>query len=410
MSRTFALTAALLACAATLAAVSAPARAQTTGAAAQTEATPEATPKTTSAAPAITVVAARRAPLVDRARVSGLIEPVERVLVQPLIEGQPIETIEVEVGDVVARGDVLARLSDASLRLQRSQSEASRASAAATIAQAEAQLAEAEAVRDQALRDRDRAVELARQGATSSAAADEARANAATAQARVTAAMQGLNAARAQLSVVEAQIADIELQLSRTAVVAPVAGAVTAREATVGAIASMANEPMFTLVRDGALELRADVAEQDVLRLAEGQAAEIAVVGADAPIAGRVRLVEPTVDDASRLGRVRISIADPARVRSGMFADAVVVVAAREALAIPVSAVREDQAGARVLRVRDGVVEEARVTVGIRDGALVEITSGLAEGEVVVAKAGAFVRPGDRINPVPAPAADAPTN
>jgi HlyD family secretion protein len=54
------------------------------------------------------------------------------------------------------------------------------------------------------------------------------------------------------------------------------------------------------------------------------------------------------------------------------------------------------------MRVRDGVVEVAPVSLGIRDGAMVEITEGLAEGDLVVAKAGAFVRSGDRVNPVPA--------
>jgi HlyD family secretion protein len=383
----------LLALAATLAAPAAPlAAADAAVAAAPAAAT----------APAVTVVEAAPARLVDRVRASGLIGPVERVFVAPQIEGQAIETIEVEVGDWVEAGDVLARLSDAALRLQASQLDASRASAEATIAQSEAQVAEAEAVRDEAFRDRDRAVRLAETGATSEALADTARANAATAVARVNAAAQALNAARAQLNVVDAQIADVELQLRRTAVTAPVAGRVTERTATIGSIASMAGEPLFTLVRDGALELRAEVAEGDVLKLEPGQAARIGVVGAAAPIPGEIRLVEPTVDATSRLGRVRIAIDAPDLVRPGMFADAEILVRETEALAVPVSAVSGGPGEARALRVRDGVVEEAAVTTGVRDGGLVEIVEGLAAGDLVVAKAAAFVRAGDRITPVPA--------
>ena len=73
--------------------------------------------------------------------------------------------------------------------------------------------------------------------------------------------------------------------------------------------------------------------------------------------------------------------------------------AEREALAVPVSAMDGDA----VLRVTaGGTVERAPVTTGIREGGLIEITSGLFAGDVIVARAGAFVRPGDRINPVPA--------
>ncbi len=141
--------------------------------------------------PAITVAEITRRPLVERVRASGLIEPVDTVLVQPQIEGQAIDAVLAEVGDRVAAGAVLARLSDAALVLQRSQLDATRASAEAAIAQAEAQLVEAEAVRDKAFRDRDRAERLAAQGATSETAADDAISDAATAVARVSVALQG---------------------------------------------------------------------------------------------------------------------------------------------------------------------------------------------------------------------------
>ena len=52
------------------------------------------------------------------------------------------------------------------------------------------------------------------------------------------------------------------------------------------------------------------------------------------------------------------------------------------------------------MRVKDGIVDRAPVKTGIRDGAFVEVIDGLAAGDLVVAKAGTFVRDGDRINPV----------
>jgi HlyD family secretion protein len=352
--------------------------------------------------PAVTVVTAAPARLRDRVLASGLIGPVEEVHVQPQIEGQAIEALLADVGDRVQAGQVLARLSSAALDLQMSQLGASRAAAGAGIAQAEAALVEARAAADEAVRVRDRTQQLRAQGAATQAAADQAAAQATAAEARVAVAEQALAAAKAQAAVIDAQIADVELNLRRTLVSAPVAGEITARNAVLGAIASAAGPPMFVITRDGLLELRADVAEADVLRLAAGQPARLTVVGRTAPVAGQVRLVEPAVDPLTRLGRVRIRIDDPAEVRAGLFAEAEILVAERVALALPVTAVASTGPGrGAVHRVDDtGLVTRVEVETGIRDGGLIEIVAGLSEGDRVVARAGAFVRPGDRINPV----------
>lgn len=363
-------------------------------------------PADAPALPAITVAEVETALVRDRVLGSGLVEPVESVLVQPQVEGLAIDALEAEVGDTVEAGEVLARLSDASLALERSQLLASRASAEAAVAQAEAQLVEAEATAAEAVRVRDRARQLRRQGAASQAAADEAEAAAATATARVAVARQGLAAARAQVAVSQAQIADVDLRLRRTRVEAPVAGQVVARNAQLGAIASAGGEPLFEIVRDGLLELRAEVAEGDVLRLAPGQPVTIRAVGLAEPLRGEVRLVEPLVDPATRLGRARIAIEHPERVRPGLFADAEIRVSEREAPTVPLSAVAEGEGAPTALVVdAEGRVAAREVRLGVRDGERVEILEGLAPGERVVARAGAFVRPGDRVNPVLAEAA-----
>lgn len=354
--------------------------------------------------PAITVSDVTTRLLRDRVVASGLVAPVENVQVAPLIEGQPIETLEADVGDWVKEGQVLARLSKTTLELQRSQFTASIASARATIAQAEAQMLEAKASADEAQRVNERTQALQKQGTASQAAADQASANAIASTARVTVATQSLEAARAQLALAEAQLANVELQLDRTEVKAPVAGEITARNAVIGAVATAAGQPMYQMIRDGALELNVDVAEIDLIRLAPGQKVRMLAVGTPEPLTGTVRLVEPTIDTTTRLGRARITIDDPAQVRSGMFMDAEILVAERETIAVPVSAVGSTVEGATVMKVADGVVSRALVKTGIRDAGWVEIVQGLATGDVVVTKAGSFVRDGDRINPVPAQA------
>lgn len=359
------------------------------------------------AAPAITVVSVTRAELSDRVYASGRVAPVEEVAVAPQIEGQRIESLMVDLGDWVEAGQVMAELADETLILQRSQLQASQVSAHAAVAQAEAQLAEARAAADEAVRVRDRTETLRVEGTASQAALDQAIAAATSALARVAAVEQAVAAARSQVELAALQIQDVELRLERTRIKAPVSGLISARNAQVGAIASAAGQPMFVLIRDGALELQGELAEQDILRLQAGQSALIRPVGALNPLTGTVRLVEPTVDAVTRLGRVRVQIDDSTQVRQGLFAEAEILVARREGLSLPVTAVlASDEGGPRVLRVdAEGIVSEVVVVTGIREGDLIEIVAGLNEGDMVVARAGAFVRPGDRINPVPAEAA-----
>ena len=370
---------------------------------------PVTTATPTQSLPAITVSAVQARPLRDIVLTSGLIAPIETVQVAPLIEGQPIEALLADVGDHVTAGQVLARLSTSTLELQKAQLEASFASAKAQIAQGEAQLIAATANAEETRRVADRTATLRKQGSSTQAAVDQSQAAATSANAQVSVATQALEAARAQLALVQAQVQNVDLQLSRAEVKAPVAGEITARNAQIGAIASAAGQPMFTMIRDGALELRADVAEADLTRLAAGQTATLTLVGQSEKLQGSVRLVEPSIDETTRLGRARIALPDTNAIRSGMFAEAAILVTERNSLAVPVTAIGISDGTSTVLRVVDGVAQLQPVTTGIRDAGWVEITQGLAAGDSVVTKAGAFVRSGDHINPVPS-AADAVTN
>ena len=360
------------------------AEAATEPAAAQTPSTqaPSSVP-----APHITVAKVQTRTLRDIVIASGLIGAVEQVQVAPLVEGQPIEALLADVGDQVAEGQVLARLSDSTLALQKLQLTASLAAARATITQADAQS-------DEAARVATRTEALLKQGTSTQANADKA--NAAAISAR-----QSAESARANLALVEAQLANVDLMLARTEVKAPVAGEITARNAQVGAIASAAL-PMFSMIRDNALELRADVAEGDVLRLAPGQGVTLHLAGDTGPRKGTVRLVEPAIDTATRMGRVRITIDDAAGVRPGMYAMGEILVAERSAAAAPITALGISLAGPTALKVSGDTARKVAVQTGIRDAGWIEILSGLAPGDQIVAKAGAFVRDGDRITPVPA--------
>lgn len=371
--------------------------------------TGEAAPKTGVSRPAITVAPVAKSVLTDRVRASGLIAAVEQIQLQPQIEGQAIDSVLAEVGDRVEAGAVLARLSDSALKLQKIQLEASLASARAQIAQAEAQLIEATSARNEAKRQWDRADQLRAKGNASQAAADQAETAAQGAEARVMVAAQGLEAAKAQVGLVEAQLADVELKLERTQITTPFAGKVIERNAEVGAIASAAGKPMFVVIRDGLLELNADIAEQDVARVSSGMRATLRASGTAATLTGTVRLVEPSIDTATRLGRARITVDQSDDIRTGMFLEAEIQISRREVVAVPITAVGTDDQGTFVMTVdADGKVHRNPVETGVRDGGSVEVISGVDEGALVVAKAASFVRDGDMVNPVrPDAAADA---
>jgi len=357
--------------------------------------------------PAIVVTAAEMRPIVDRVIATGTVQAVEEVYVTPLVEGLSIRTLEADVGDRVEAGGTLATLNDDALLLQKSQTEASLAKAEAALAQIKAQLAEARANAAEAVSARDRAQKLVKSGSQSQAAVDQAVAAADAALARVHSAEQAIAVSEADIKVAQSQIDDIDLKLARTAVKSPVAGVVSARTAKIGAIASGSGSPLFTVIRDGEIELKADVAEDGILKLEPGQKATVTLAGGAARLSGKVRLVEPTLDPQSRLGHVYIRFDEPGKARAGMFASAEIVAAEKQGLTLPLSAVTATDGKTVARKVENGIVTLVPVETGIQDGQAIEIVKGLSAGDEVVAKAGAYVRDGDRVNPVHAEEASA---
>lgn len=352
--------------------------------------------------PAIRVVTVRERTLTDRVIVTGTIQAVEEVYVQPEVDSLQIDKLDADVGDVVKAGQTLATLKQDSLILQKSQLQANRAKTVAVGAQLEAQLAEAQANEQEAIRQAVRAENLVKSAAVPVSQAEQLRSAATAATARVNAARQGILANEADVKVLDAQISDIDLKLARSDVKTPVAGVVSARTAKMGANAMMnAGSPLFTIIRDNAIELKADVAEGDLLKLKPGQTVHVSVAGTSTEVDGKVRMIDPVVDAQTRLGTVKITIEDPAVARIGMYASAEIIISERKVLSLPLTAVTAEKEGMDVRRVQDNRVEMRKVETGVQDGDYIEISKGLAANDVVVEKAGAYVRDGDRITPVP---------
>jgi HlyD family secretion protein len=199
-----------------------------------------------------------------------------------------------------------------------------------------------------------------------------------------------------------AQLARPEGQPPAAATItAPVAGTILHRTAIIGTTASARAQPLFEIIPKGELEVSAEVSARDLARVAPGQKAKVKVIGAG-EFPGSVRLVSPAVDPATQQGEVRVFLgADPA-LRTGAFARAIVTLGENCAVSIPLSAILYGDEGTVVQVVRDDHVETRTVETGLASEGQVQIGKGLAEGDLVVLRAGAFLRDGDPVRPMPA--------
>ena len=353
-------------------------------------------------APAVSVIAAEQAEFVEALVLTGTLVPREEVLIATEVEGLRIVEVMGDESQMVKKGDVLARLESATLDAQLAQNTAGLARADAAIAQAKSAIASAQAKVVEATRSLERAIPLRKSGILADATFDTRESASKSADAALVSAQDGLKFSIADKAQIEAQRKDLEWKRGKTEVRAPVDGLISRRNAKVGAMAAGASvEPMFRLIANSEIELDAEVPEVQLARLRIGQAATLTIAGM-ADVRGRIRLVSPEIDRTSRLGRVRILALDMAQPRVGSFARASVVVGEGRGLAIPSSAVQFNTGGATVQVVHDDRVVTRKVTTGLQSKGLVEIKSGIEAGEMVVARAGTFVRDGDLIRPVKA--------
>ena len=179
----------------------------------------------------------------------------------------------------------------------------------------------------------------------------------------------------------------------------PAEGLVGSVSAVVGTLTSFQAPPLFQIIAKGEIDLKADVSTKLIAQLSPGQPANVTVVGIGV-VRGRVRLVSPTVDAATQLGSARIFLGSDKRLRIGTFGRASIVAGESCGIAVPLSAVLYGSIGAIVEVVHDNRIETHKVILGLLSAGVVEIREGLSEGDMVVSRAGAFLREGDQVRPV----------
>lgn len=351
------------------------------------------------AAPSITVSKVAIENFVETAAVSGSLVPREEILVSPEVEGLRVLELLADEGDKVKKGQVLARLVAEQLDAQLAQNDANLARSDAAIAQAESQIVQSEAQLKEATAQFERAVPLKQSGYLSGSTYDQRESAAHTTAAQLIAARDGLTAAKAEKAQVEAQRRELMWRRKNTDVTAPADGVISRRMARIGAMASTVGEPMFRIIENGEIELDAEIVETELKKVKVGQKT-VVTVPQNGDFEGIVRLVSPEVDKATRLGRVKIFLGDNPVLRIGSYARGRIGTETSRGLAVPSSAVSFDQGLATVQVVKNDMVQKHPVTVGLISGDVVEIKAGIKEGDLVVTRAGTFLRDGDVVRPV----------
>jgi HlyD family secretion protein len=310
------------------------------------------------APPTISVLTATKKPINEQLNVTGSFAAGEMVLVTPEIEGLLVMDFLAEEGDTVKKGQTLVDLNSAAIDIQ---------------------LQQAIISRDKASADLERITKLRSTGV-------ETQAN--------------FDLTKSTFDLAVSQIAALQLNKSRSEIKSPVDGYIATRAVQIGSVASASKPPLYQIVRDGEIELQAEVPESDLPRVKLGQIASITVNGLTQPVMGEVKLISPQINQQTRIGIAHIAVKSDQRIPLGTFGRATITLAAEEGVGLPMTAVTFGDNGPTVQIVKDGKVQVRKVTTGLVGTDDIEITKGVEAGETFVARAGSFVRDGDAVTPV----------
>lgn len=361
-----------------------------------------ATAATETSAPAkqVHVAAARLEPWPVTVRVQGSLLADEDAVIGSKLAGR-VETVHVDLGSVVKRGEVMVELDQVELKLRVQQAEAMLRQACAAIGltpdQDETALVLENAppvMLEQALVDEakaavTRAERLMPTRAMTESEYDTFVAQLKTAQARYQSAINGV---REQISLIGVRRADLALarqQVDDARIVAPFDALVDARHVSPGAYLQV-GQAVVALVRIDRLRFTAGAPERHAGAIEVGQPIAIRVAGREAPVPATISRVSPTVVQTSRSVRIEADVANPKLdLQAGLFGEAEIIVdPAAMALAAPAAAVSQFAGVQKVWLVADGQCRQQTVRIGRREAERVEILDGLADGAIVVSPAG----------------------
>ena len=379
---------------------------------------------------------------------TGSVDAQDWVQVTPQAAGVQIQQILVNEGDTVQTGQAIAILDSSVLQDQLNESKAQLSSAQAQLSSAQAQLnsaqaqvnsnrsivqqkdavlkqqkavlAEAESnlrryqglrndgvISSQDLESRTTSATTAREAiSVAQSNISSAQADVAKAQAGVNQAQAGVMQAQAGIDTNRTRIQQLETKIAQTTVRAPASGILAKRNpdgqktvvARVGELTG--SNPLFYIVRNSSLQLQVNVPEN---LLAQVRVGETAKITSDADkrinVQGRVREVEPVLNQQTRQATVKIDLPESGLLKPGMFLRSNIVTQKVQAVVVSERAVVSEADGRKIVYVLDSedIARAKPVETGDRNSGQIVITSGINPDDRVVIAGAGFVKDGDRV-------------
>ena len=310
-----------------------------------------------TAALSVTALPPKEGTIAQQLSVTGMTMPREEIVVITELSGLRVKEVYADVGDVVKKGQKLALLDGESLGNQ---------------------LAQLQSDYDRARDEFSRVDAIKDTGAVS---------------------RESVAQKRTAMQSAKAKLDDAQLNLKRSTIIAPEAGIVFERKAALGALIN-ASDPLFRIARHSEIELEASVPESDLRDLKIGQDVAVSLTGAAEPIAGKIRLIAPRIDSATRTANIRISMPKDSAAPVGLFANATITTSEKQGIILPATAIQQDSEGSFVWKL-DEAKKAVRlpVTVTLRDNDSVML-SDIPTDITVIARAGAFIKEGDVVSVV----------
>jgi RND family efflux transporter MFP subunit len=359
-----------------------------------------------STEPAASVVQVTRGNLTSSLKVAGQFEPYQEVDLHAKVSGY-IRRINVDIGDRVSLGQVIATLEVPELNAQVTGAQAEVRHSQSEIARAQSEVSRAESNHTAVHSAYQRLSQASQQrpGLVAEQELDDARAKDQDAEAQIQVAKSALNATEQQLGVSSADNQRVQVLSNYSVVTAPFSGVITKRYADTGSLIQAGTTsntqamPVVRLVQSDLLRLRMPVPEADVPFIETGGAVQVTVQATHETFTGKIVRFTRALDSATRTMVVEVDVPNPTlKLSPGMYAQTEIALAQRNnTLTLPSQAVIHGDGEPYVLTVDGKKVEKKKVSLGIEGPDKVEITNGLIEGETVIASGQTNYQPGELV-------------
>jgi RND family efflux transporter MFP subunit len=334
-------------------------------------------------------------PIGETVTVNGNLAAYDQTTVSMKVPGR-LETINVDLGSVVRKGQVIAQLEQPDYKLRVQQAEAALSQARARLglspdgaddrvsAEETGTVRQAKAVLDDAKLKRERAAKLVEQGITPRAEYDTVDSEYKVAVSRYQDALEEIRNRQGLLAQRRSELALTRQQLADTVVYSPLDGVVQEKKASAGEYLA-AGAPIVSVVRIDPLRLRVDVPERESHSVRMGQSVRVIVEGDPETYLGSIKRLSPTISEQNRVLSVEADVRNNGRLRPGAFVKAEIVTnQTNTAITVPPNALVTFAGIDKVIIIENGKAVEKTVTVGRRGDTWIEIKAGINNGQSVV--------------------------